>query len=326
MIRARQQHRAARQPSTFFKFKRRARNIFGLTPLKAGSQAEHAVDVPPWELLHLSMAGINMEAIPATDVLPIDEKSHPALDDMSTAGDMARIERIRTASTFVSSLVSSSTGRNNSHDSQPKPPAPIDEKSEDSINVPILLINDERPPSSMGELEEPPSPLQLDENVSATAIPIPELQSGMAIKNKSSVAFDTGECAKEGAAAEPEPVMQTMRDFFQAHRATDTEVMHAHKGADIGPEESAAEYSNRQASLLMLYFPIAYLFVFSVSLVRLMHDMITSKPSSALTIISLWFVLSAGLLDALVYVRLCGTFDQADVPYSDPFDPLVVVF
>ncbi|KAJ9119840.1 hypothetical protein QFC24_005554 [Naganishia onofrii] len=309
--------------------------MFGMTPVEAGSSAEHIANVPPWELLHLSTAGLNLDMIPVADVLPIDEKraalSHwpslPVFDDMSNPDDMSRIDRIRTASTAVSTSVSSSNSRNDSHDSQPKPGRTvIDEKSEDFVDVPILLVNDERPPSSLSEPDEPPSPLQLDQNLCSAVNPTPFPQCGMAIKNKSNVTFDTGECAKEGAAAEPEPVMQTMRDFFQAHRATDTEVMHAHKGADIGPEESAAEYSNRQASLLMLYFPIAYLFVFSVSLVRLMHDMITSKPSSALTIISLWFVLSAGLLDALVYVRLCGTFDQANVPYSDPFDPLVVVF
>lgn len=51
----------------------------------------------------------------------------------------------------------------------------------------------------------------------------------------------------------------------------------------------------------MLYFPLAYLVVFAFSLVRLIYDMATYKPSAALSALSLWFVLSAGLMDALVY-------------------------
>lgn len=70
---------------------------------------------------------------------------------------------------------------------------------------------------------------------------------------------------------------------------------------DDVPRRSAASYFNRQAALLMLYFPLAYLVVFAFSLVRLIYDMATYKPSAALSALSLWFVLSAGLMDALVY-------------------------
>ncbi|KAL7419679.1 hypothetical protein Q5752_005593 [Cryptotrichosporon argae] len=64
---------------------------------------------------------------------------------------------------------------------------------------------------------------------------------------------------------------------------------------------SATAYFNRQASLLMLYFPLAYMFVFSVSLIRLIYDMVHHTTSPALTILSAWMVLSVGLIDALVF-------------------------
>ena len=85
------------------------------------------------------------------------------------------------------------------------------------------------------------------------------------------------------------------------------------------PQMSATAYFNRQASLLMLYFPLAvstilmtrcdaadsqYMLVFSVSLIRLIYDMIHSEPNPVLQIVSAWFVLSVGLIDAIVYVSL----------------------
>jgi hypothetical protein len=52
----------------------------------------------------------------------------------------------------------------------------------------------------------------------------------------------------------------------------------------------------------MLYFPLAYLIVFTFSLIRLLYDMITHKPNPVMTMVSLWFVLSVGLVDAGIYV------------------------
>jgi hypothetical protein len=67
----------------------------------------------------------------------------------------------------------------------------------------------------------------------------------------------------------------------------------------------------------MLYFPLAvsstiatgriatdkqYMLVFSVSLIRLIYDMIHREPNPILQIVSAWFVLSVGLIDAVVYV------------------------
>ena len=100
---------------------------------------------------------------------------------------------------------------------------------------------------------------------------------------------------------------QTLQEFFAQHQTPidELEARARHHGDnDISPQDSAASYFNRQASLLMLYFPLAYLIVFAVSLVRLVYDMITNTPNPILTIVSLWFVLSVGLVDALDYVSV----------------------
>jgi hypothetical protein len=64
----------------------------------------------------------------------------------------------------------------------------------------------------------------------------------------------------------------------------------------------------------MLYIPLAYLFLFTFSLVRLIYDMVTSKSSPFLSVSSLWAVLSVGLVDALLYVSAqpCGGATGAD--------------
>lgn len=100
---------------------------------------------------------------------------------------------------------------------------------------------------------------------------------------------------------------QTLQEFFAQYQLTGEE-LEAEAARQVGaqhrdrPHTSAAHYFNRQASLLMLYFPIVYLFVFAFSLVRLVYDMVTYQPNSVLTILSLWMTLSVGLFDALVYV------------------------
>ena len=42
--------------------------------------------------------------------------------------------------------------------------------------------------------------------------------------------------------------------------------------------------------------------VFSISLARLAHDMVSSRSNPLLALLSAWFVLSVGISDALVYV------------------------
>lgn len=87
----------------------------------------------------------------------------------------------------------------------------------------------------------------------------------------------------------------TLTDFLRANAVnTGTE-------SNGRPIESATAYFNRQASLLMLWFPLAYMFNFSITLVRLVYDMSASKPSPALALLSSWMTLSVGLFDTLVF-------------------------
>ncbi|WVQ79035.1 hypothetical protein IAT38_001127 [Cryptococcus sp. DSM 104549] len=98
---------------------------------------------------------------------------------------------------------------------------------------------------------------------------------------------------------------QTMKEFFQEFQvpagADDSRHCTGSGGHQQKPQRSAASYFNRQASLLMLYFPLAYMFVFSISLVRLVYDMVHEQASPVLSIMSSWMVISVGLIDGLVY-------------------------
>jgi hypothetical protein len=115
---------------------------------------------------------------------------------------------------------------------------------------------------------------------------------------------------------------ETLGQFFKDDQADlgSAEDSRAERGMSHNnglPQMSATAYFNRQASLLMLYFPLAvsstiatgriatdkqYMLVFSVSLIRLIYDMIHREPNPILQIVSAWFVLSVGLIDAVVYV------------------------
>ncbi|RXK40939.1 hypothetical protein M231_01787 [Tremella mesenterica] len=64
--------------------------------------------------------------------------------------------------------------------------------------------------------------------------------------------------------------------------------------------ESMASYLNRKTALLMLWFPLAYVFLFSVSLIRIIYDFVGTPPT-ALRAVSRWFIFAQGMLDAIIY-------------------------
>ncbi|AFR97489.1 hypothetical protein C343_05632 [Cryptococcus neoformans C23] len=64
--------------------------------------------------------------------------------------------------------------------------------------------------------------------------------------------------------------------------------------------ESMSSYLNRKTAMLMLWFPLGYLLLFSVSFVRIIYDF-CGRPPHALRAISRWFILAQGLLDAIIY-------------------------
>jgi hypothetical protein len=98
-----------------------------------------------------------------------------------------------------------------------------------------------------------------------------------------------------------------MQEFFAQYQLTSVEIEEERQRRQAEhqqqqEQQSASTYFNRQASLLMLYIPLAYLFLFAFSLARLIYDMVTSKANAFLLVSSLWAVLSVGLADALLYV------------------------
>lgn len=253
-------------------------------------------DVPPWELLHINNVGIDLETMAVPANFPTAQEEKPPqrvpLTWKIPRDDTARSDRIHTTST----LVDSERGLS-SQDIDTRKHGSIEEESGEDIALPTLAKDPDSRSRHSLDPDGPPSPLQLDEKISTARHPIHHRMGSSTEERVGS----NHEANAQGESGTEEPRDHALRDFFIANQA----VEHNHTptvGFDLRAEESAASYFNRQASLLMLYFPLAYLFIFTFSLVRLLYDMITSKANPGLTIVSLWFVLSAGLVDALVYV------------------------
>ncbi|WWC68808.1 uncharacterized protein I206_102743 [Kwoniella pini CBS 10737] len=125
-------------------------------------------------------------------------------------------------------------------------------------------------------------------------------------RRRSSLIGFSEEEAGGGIDNDRRPSGQTLKEFFQEYQVGGTEDIPENRGRGSagskgGQQLSASAYFNRQASLLMLYFPLAYMLVFSVSLVRLIYDMVHGQPTPVLSIMSNWLVLSVGLIDGAVY-------------------------
>ncbi|KAN0060733.1 hypothetical protein ACQY0O_007391 [Thecaphora frezii] len=69
--------------------------------------------------------------------------------------------------------------------------------------------------------------------------------------------------------------------------------------------ESLGSTLNRQASLLMLLYPAAYVLLFSVSIIRIIDDLAseygTSPSQDVLHSVSRWFIFAQGLFDAIIF-------------------------
>nr|XP_018264526.1 uncharacterized protein I303_02696 [Kwoniella dejecticola CBS 10117]OBR86684.1 hypothetical protein I303_02696 [Kwoniella dejecticola CBS 10117] len=126
-------------------------------------------------------------------------------------------------------------------------------------------------------------------------------------RRSSLIESSTGGQSQQEEDQDRRPSGQTLKEFFQEYQVPGLEDIPENRGRGSAtgskgiPQISASAYFNRQASLLMLYFPLAYMLVFSVSLVRLVYDMIYGQPTPVLSIMSSWLVLSVGLIDGLVY-------------------------
>lgn len=65
--------------------------------------------------------------------------------------------------------------------------------------------------------------------------------------------------------------------------------------------ESASAYFNHQASLLMFWFPVAYLFTLTPSLVRLFTEIATGRVHRTLRLIANLATISLGLQDVFIF-------------------------
>ncbi|BEI83902.1 hypothetical protein CcaverHIS002_0405060 [Cutaneotrichosporon cavernicola] len=64
--------------------------------------------------------------------------------------------------------------------------------------------------------------------------------------------------------------------------------------------ESMASYLNRKTALLMLWFPLGYLLLFSVSLIHIIYDFV-GYPPDQLRAIARWMIFGQGLLNGIIY-------------------------
>ncbi|WWD00717.1 hypothetical protein V866_007652 [Kwoniella sp. B9012] len=95
--------------------------------------------------------------------------------------------------------------------------------------------------------------------------------------------------------AQPPPGSHTADDRFAPRQSTTNNG----ESFELVPE-SMSSYLNRKTALLMLWFPLGYLFLFSVSLIRLIYDF-AGNPPVGLRAISKWMILAQGVLDAIIY-------------------------
>lgn len=266
-------------------------------------------DVPPWELLHLNNVGLDLEKIAIPFTRPAEDEAGRVpplpLTWKIPVDDLSRSDRLPTGST----LIGSDRPRNvSASDFSPHPVAarPMEEDIQAGFVVPTLDKTSNLRTHHLHQFDDPPSPLQLDDDdhdkiIGPTGDRDNDAQPQVSLHE--SARSEPGEYDEKEHRGQNGTAERDLRDFFLANQADKQDGVQT-SGPDLRGGESAAAYFNRQASLLMLYFPLAYLFVFAFSLVRLLYNMITSKPNAGLTIASLWFVLSAGLVDALVYVSI----------------------
>lgn len=100
---------------------------------------------------------------------------------------------------------------------------------------------------------------------------------------------------------ESEEPQETMQAFFQAQENMGpVPAMTPLPSSEANPE-SASAYLNRQASLLMFWFPVAYTITLMPSLVRLIAEIARGKDSATLRLIQSIATISLGLQDVFIY-------------------------
>jgi hypothetical protein len=129
---------------------------------------------------------------------------------------------------------------------------------------------------------------------------MPVIHPGLKIRFPSDA--DPGYPASIKSANRVEEKEETLQAFFQADEKAFEPVPTL---APLPPSEEMAEsasaYFNRQASLLMFWFPIAYMITLTPSLVRLSAEIARGRDSSTLKLIANLATMSLGLQDVFIY-------------------------
>jgi hypothetical protein len=290
---------------------------------KTGANKRNAPVNPdaPWEQMEFVQVGgrewaltplASPETSPASKLVdaPLpQEQSRPGTPEWQERASHGTSERDQKSST---SLLREST----SSSEQATPTGPHSQRPSESetLVTPESKYEEERPKASL-------SPIPADTATSKSEL------SYHQVDEESEDDAEDGKInlsAEKHLTAPRRPSGQSLTEFFQEHQASGLGAREEGRGHGTETngkvQVSAATYFNRQASLLMLYFPLAvscsslplpfcpkhlltrqYMAVFSVSLIRLIYAMVHKQPSPVLTVISSWMVLSVGLMDALVY-------------------------
>lgn len=172
---------------------------------------------------------------------------------------------------------------------------------------PPPLVPGETPIRSNSEVQSFLTPLQSTRD--------PETRRGSATRTESDTtrlaSFQDGMYDEEKGLGQDENSLDAEKedddmDFYRALRDLDGDA--EARQYRIGSEESevvaesTSSYLNRKTSLLMLYFPLAYCVLFSVSVVRLIYDFVhPNNEPVALQALSRWFIFAQGLVDAVIY-------------------------
>ncbi|WVQ75919.1 hypothetical protein IAR50_005554 [Cryptococcus sp. DSM 104548] len=218
------------------------------------------------------------------------------------------IERQRpSVSTVVDDLDSGEASRKSSAPSDEKPQVPLllhhPNAGHATPGRPLSPVISQASPAS-----RPHSPSTSFSNLAPVSTPyddsrVPQSQPRQATSSQAEMGNSSSSCGGKVMEDEDEemdlmkmlagPPPAHMDDRFAPNQSQSGEQY------ELVPE-SMSSYLNRKTALLMLWFPLGYVILFSVSFIRLIYDF-AGDPPTALRAISRWFVLSQGLLDAIIY-------------------------
>lgn len=185
------------------------------------------------------------------------------------------------------------------------PPAPQPAERKSSIASVISIIT--RPPVRMASAFKANAtssrrPSYRDPPIGRDICP--EVVVAVLPENGSDARFPSHEdgCSPSVKAKEAvEDSKPTLSGFLQHEKAFESTQIVRELSSSQAVVESASAYFNHQASLLMFWFPIAYMVTLSPSLVRLSTEIATGRQHATLKLIANLATISLGLQDVFIY-------------------------